>query len=283
MAPRETGSAPKHYRGQEIYEDVQKISTVAGKRKRDTPTSDAQTQIWKKNSILWELPYWKDLDVHHCIDVMHIEKNVCDALLGTLLNMKGRSKDHRNARKDLQERGLRPELVPEGDDEDLPTSCVTLSKKEKKGLCEFFKSVKVPFGYSAYIPNLVSVPNPSAMNPTKAQLGKLPFGAFLASFTRTWKKNHTHYPSMTDVRFELGNLVSLPCLLMLTAAFNLAWRNVDSFWPGHQNEIFCWDSQHRHSLSWVGFLLQFGDSSARSQCMISLHGYLEQKLGNRAK
>ena len=140
MAPRETGSAPKHYRGQEIYEDVQKISTVAGKRKRDTPTSDAQTQIWKKNSILWELPYWKDLDVHHCIDVMHIEKNVCDALLGTLLNMKGRSKDHRNARKDLQERGLRPELVPEGDDEDLPTSCVTLSKKEKKGLCEFFQA-----------------------------------------------------------------------------------------------------------------------------------------------
>ena len=62
---------------------------------------------------------------------------------------------------------MRPELVPEGDDEDLPTSCVTLSKKEKKGLCEFFKSVKVPFGYSAYIPNLVSVPNTSAMNPTK--------------------------------------------------------------------------------------------------------------------
>jgi hypothetical protein len=26
------------------------------------------------------------LDVHHSIDVMHVEKNVCEGLLGTLLN-----------------------------------------------------------------------------------------------------------------------------------------------------------------------------------------------------
>ena len=35
------------------------------------------------------LPYWCKLDVRYCIDVMHKKKNVCDNLIGTLLNIKG--------------------------------------------------------------------------------------------------------------------------------------------------------------------------------------------------
>jgi hypothetical protein len=42
----------------------------------------------------WELPYWKDLDVRHLIDVLHVEKNMCKSLLGTLLNMDGKPRDH---------------------------------------------------------------------------------------------------------------------------------------------------------------------------------------------
>jgi len=57
--------------------------------------------IWKKKSIFFELPYWSKLDVRHCIDVMHVEKNVCDSIIGTLLNIKGKTKDAINARKDL--------------------------------------------------------------------------------------------------------------------------------------------------------------------------------------
>jgi hypothetical protein len=37
--------------------------------------------MWKKQSIFWELLYLKDLNIHHSIDVMHIEKNVCESLL----------------------------------------------------------------------------------------------------------------------------------------------------------------------------------------------------------
>jgi hypothetical protein len=44
-----------------------------------------------------ELPYWKDLDVHHSIDVMYIEKNVYESLLGTLPNMDGKTRDHGHA------------------------------------------------------------------------------------------------------------------------------------------------------------------------------------------
>jgi hypothetical protein len=38
-----------------------------------------------------------DLDIRHSIDVMHVEKNVCESLLGTLLNMNGKTREHGHA------------------------------------------------------------------------------------------------------------------------------------------------------------------------------------------
>ena len=52
-----------------------------------------EDRLWKKNSIFWTLPYWRDLQVRHCLDVMHIEKNVCDAILETLINIPGKTKN----------------------------------------------------------------------------------------------------------------------------------------------------------------------------------------------
>ena len=69
------------------------------------------TNIWKKKSIFFDLPYWLRLEVKHCIDVMHVEKNVCDSLIGTLLNINGKKKDGLNARLDLIEMNLRGELA----------------------------------------------------------------------------------------------------------------------------------------------------------------------------
>jgi hypothetical protein len=43
--------------------------------------------MWKKQSMFLELPYWKDSDVRYSIDVMHVEKNVCEGLLRTLRNI----------------------------------------------------------------------------------------------------------------------------------------------------------------------------------------------------
>ena len=51
--------------------------------------------LFKKESIFWKLPYWREHDVRHYLDVMHIEKNVCDALLGTLMNMPGKKRTER--------------------------------------------------------------------------------------------------------------------------------------------------------------------------------------------
>jgi hypothetical protein len=42
---------------------------------------------------------------------------------------------------------------------ELPTSCITLSKHEKKEFCGFLKNVKVPSGYSMNVSRLISFPN----------------------------------------------------------------------------------------------------------------------------
>lgn len=41
---------------------------------------------------------------------MHLEKNICDNVLGTLMNIKGKNKDIANASRDLMELRLRNEL-----------------------------------------------------------------------------------------------------------------------------------------------------------------------------
>jgi len=65
---------------------------------------------------------------------MHVEKNVCDILIATLLNINGGTKDGLNARLDLIEMNIRGELAPieMGKHTYLPPVCYTMSKDEKK-------------------------------------------------------------------------------------------------------------------------------------------------------
>jgi hypothetical protein len=44
-----------------------------------------------------ELPYQKDLNIHHSNDVIHVKKNVCENLLETLLNTDRKIRDHGHA------------------------------------------------------------------------------------------------------------------------------------------------------------------------------------------
>ena len=48
--------------------------------------------------------------LRHNLDVMHIEKNVMENILSTLLNLKDQTKDNYKARLDLAEMGIRSEL-----------------------------------------------------------------------------------------------------------------------------------------------------------------------------
>ena len=115
--------------------------------------------MWKRRSIFFDLPYWSDLHVHHCLDVMHVEKNVCDSLIGTLLNIKGKTKDGLKCRQDLVDMGIREQLHPisQGRRTYLPPACHTLSTAEKKSFCQCLRNVKVPQGYSSNIKSLVAL------------------------------------------------------------------------------------------------------------------------------
>jgi hypothetical protein len=108
VTPRR-GIVHRIFTGHEVYEMVIDVHVVLVKRKM-TGKNTEKDEIWKKHSIFWELPYWKDLSVCHSIDVMHVKKNVCESLLGTLLNTDGKIRDHGHARADLKKMRIRPEL-----------------------------------------------------------------------------------------------------------------------------------------------------------------------------
>uniref|UniRef100_A0A0V0IWV4 Putative ovule protein n=1 Tax=Solanum chacoense TaxID=4108 RepID=A0A0V0IWV4_SOLCH len=58
---------------------------------------------WNKKSIFFDLPYWKTLLLRHNFDVIHIEKNICDNILGTILDVKRKTKDTLSTQLDLQQ------------------------------------------------------------------------------------------------------------------------------------------------------------------------------------
>jgi hypothetical protein len=47
-----------------------RMSMSSSVSEKKTAKNNEEDDMWKKQSIFWELPYWKDLDIHHSIDVM---------------------------------------------------------------------------------------------------------------------------------------------------------------------------------------------------------------------
>ncbi|OMO50578.1 Transposon, En/Spm-like protein [Corchorus capsularis] len=74
------------------------------------------------------------------LDVMHIEKNVCENLVGTILNIDGKSKDNPNTRLDLVEMGIRRGLHPKSLSNGktlIPPASYGMSKDENDVLPSF--------------------------------------------------------------------------------------------------------------------------------------------------
>ena len=107
--------APVPLTGEEVLQRVQYLQGhVYGKTQRKPRIKRGDPRpVWKKVSIFFELDYWKFLPVRHVLNVMHIEKNICEALLGTLLNIPKKIKDKETIRLDLAEMEIRTELRPQ--------------------------------------------------------------------------------------------------------------------------------------------------------------------------
>ncbi|KAL6348316.1 hypothetical protein AAG906_005615 [Vitis piasezkii] len=107
---QEFSSPPQPLSGEEILRKIDVISNSWGKNKNSRGKLNVNTtNCWKKKSIFFDLEYWKYLHVRHSLDVMHIEKNVCESIIGTLLNIPGYCSNMRNlvSMEDLKLYGLK--------------------------------------------------------------------------------------------------------------------------------------------------------------------------------
>ncbi|KAM6567672.1 hypothetical protein CsatA_026800 [Cannabis sativa] len=104
---------PRRFTCEEVLEQVNKLpphlpgnhELFGGVKRRRV----AENHNWRKKSIFYELDYWCSNILKHNIDVMHVEKNICDSLLGTILDNE-KSKDTTNARHELKKLGVRESL-----------------------------------------------------------------------------------------------------------------------------------------------------------------------------
>ncbi|XP_061374183.1 uncharacterized protein LOC133316451 [Gastrolobium bilobum] len=157
---------PRLLSGCEILEQVANINVtfgrapeVSGRRKRGrTSDRDAHgtTQQWKKKSIFFELPYWRHNLLRHNLDMMHIEKNVCDNIIYTLLNDASKSKDHLNARKDLVRMGCKHDLWPDENGK-YPLAIYAMTNQGKKMFLTTLRNISVPDGYASNISRCIDV------------------------------------------------------------------------------------------------------------------------------
>ncbi|KAK5819109.1 hypothetical protein PVK06_024069 [Gossypium arboreum] len=92
--------------------------------------------------------------------MMHIEKNVWENIIQTILNVDGKSKDNLQSRLDLVHMGIRrdlhPQVLPNGKYW-LPPTIFAMSKEEKEIFCTVLKDVKVPDAYASNIFRCVSL------------------------------------------------------------------------------------------------------------------------------
>jgi hypothetical protein len=155
----ESNDPPGEFSIEELLAELEKVKDVrtgkplsSGKRKR-SDLEYAKVKIWSWMVSLWKLPYWHKLKVRHNHDVMHIEKNICEHLMATILNIPGKTKDTIKSRLDLKDLGFKKELQfrETRDSCQMPHAQYTLSKEQKKAFCDFLWEVKFTDGFASNI------------------------------------------------------------------------------------------------------------------------------------
>ncbi|KAI3465227.1 hypothetical protein Pfo_021890 [Paulownia fortunei] len=145
LIPGQTSPGNAIYVFLELLIDELKDLWDHGVETYDASTSTKFSLRAKKYSIFFRLPYWKTLRLRHNLDVMYIEKNVCDNILGILLDIDGKIKDNHQLHLKL-----------DGNSYLVPPACYTLYMTEKMKLCAFLASVKYPNAYAASLSKRVN-------------------------------------------------------------------------------------------------------------------------------
>ncbi|KAM3284809.1 hypothetical protein P3S67_023608 [Capsicum chacoense] len=134
----EIGVAPIPFTSGEALVQLQGLGNVTfgkGQKRKRNVHNDAYN--WRKKSIFFELYYWDGHHLRHNLDPIHIETNMSESFLSTIMSMVGKTKDTLKSRYDLLDLGIRQSLHPieDGDNILLPAACYALSPEEKLKLC----------------------------------------------------------------------------------------------------------------------------------------------------
>jgi hypothetical protein len=143
-----TDPAPQMITGVEVHShiDVLMVNPEGGDF-----VGYGEEHMWTHKSGLTRLPYFDDLLLPHNIDVMHTEKNIAEALWGTLMETK-KSKDNPKARVDLATLCDSPKQEmqpPRGDKKwTRPKADFVLAKKHRREVLEWIQTLMFLDGYA---------------------------------------------------------------------------------------------------------------------------------------
>ncbi|KAI5323415.1 hypothetical protein L3X38_032487 [Prunus dulcis] len=149
---------PREWSGDEILEQLNRLD-FAPFGKTVSRTRPSTHLNWTHKPMFFELPYWSKLKLRHNLDVMHVEKNVFDTLVGTILDIEGKTKDTIKARLDLERMGIQRGLWMNRDSDKARRDLAFFSMKpnDKKEFLKFVSSVKFSDGYASNIARCVNV------------------------------------------------------------------------------------------------------------------------------
>lgn len=154
---------PQRLTGDDVWEEVSwlpKIIETGPEVVRSKCDGFGEYHNWIKQSIFWELPYWKTNLIRHNLDVMHIEKNVFDNVFNTVMDIKDKTKDNVKARMDLKEycrrRELELQVQPNGKVL-KPKAKYVLSSDQIKVVYKWVSELKMPDGYASNLNRCVNI------------------------------------------------------------------------------------------------------------------------------
>ena len=159
----EHGHAPISQLGTVIHIEQERVAYVYGERKnpskkkrarQDDEVDDGDENVlWSKRSIFFDLPYWEHNLLRHNLDVMHIEKNMCDNFLGTFLEMDKKNRDDKQSREEIQKIGIKPHLWlsidPNNGQSVMPPASYSMLSQHKQRFLRVLQKLKVPDGYGS--------------------------------------------------------------------------------------------------------------------------------------
>jgi hypothetical protein len=144
--------------GRPGFEEAYPVQSLHPRFRRPNNAREKK-MCWTHVSSFWDLPYWSFLKTRHALDVMHIEKNVCDNLLGTVLNLSGKTKDDLKARRMWEDKKVHEELWARtvGERSVMPHANYTVMPNKREEVLKRIASIRYPAGYAGSLNNKVHV------------------------------------------------------------------------------------------------------------------------------